>query len=167
MKTGQAGIDLIKRWEGLHDGDLSLIGLQPKMCPAAIWTEGYGRAMIDPETGDFLRGSANRRKAFRLATIMTESEAEAALAEDLGPRERSVESLVRVVPLNQGQFDALVSFVYNLGHGALSRSTLLRKLNAGDYEGASKEFIKWNKSQGRVLRGLTARREEETSLFRG
>lgn len=164
MKTGNGGIDLIKKWEGLHDGDLSMIGLQPKMCPAAIWTEGYGRAMLDPDTGDFLRGSVNRRKAFRLATIKTEEEAEAALAEDLQPRERSVLSLVRV-PLTQGQFDAIVSFVYNLGHGALQRSTLLRKLNSGDYDGASREFIKWNKSQGRVLRGLTLRREDETRLF--
>ena len=67
--------------------------------------------------------------------------------------------------LTQGQFDALVSFTYNLGARSLSTSTLLKKLNAGDYRGAADEFPRWNKAGGQVLAGLTRRREAERSLF--
>ena len=70
------------------------------------------------------------------------------------------------VPLTQNQFDALVSFAFNVGVGGFKGSTLLKKLNAGDYEGAANEFAKWNKSAGRVLPGLTRRRSEEADLFR-
>lgn len=69
------------------------------------------------------------------------------------------------VPLTQGQLDALVSFTYNLGRGSLYRSTLRRKLNAGDYCGAASEFPKWNKAGGRVLKGLVKRRAQEQALF--
>ena len=69
------------------------------------------------------------------------------------------------VKLNQNQFDALVSFTYNLGAGALGSSTLLGKLNRGDFEGAADEFPKWNKAGGKVLNGLVKRRAAERSLF--
>lgn len=69
------------------------------------------------------------------------------------------------VPLNQNQFDALASFTYNLGETNLSSSTLLKKLNAKDYTGASNEFLKWNRAGGKVLNGLVRRREAERNLF--
>ncbi|EAA7932780.1 lysozyme, partial [Salmonella enterica subsp. enterica] len=78
--------------------------------------------------------------------------------------ESDVSRLVKV-RLTQGQFDALVSFAYNLGARTLSTSTLLRKLNAGDYAGAADEFLCWNKAGGKVLKGLTRRREAERALF--
>ena len=78
--------------------------------------------------------------------------------------ESDVSNLVKV-KLTQGQFDALVSFAYNLGARALSTSTLLQKLNAGDYTGAADEFPRWNKAGGKVLPGLTWRREAERALF--
>ena len=80
--------------------------------------------------------------------------------------ERAVLDAVKV-PLTQGQFDALVSLAYNIGSGALRSSTLLRVLNAGDYEGAADQFLRWNRGGGRVLPGLTRRREAERKLFRG
>jgi len=80
--------------------------------------------------------------------------------------ERAVRKLV-TVPLNSHQFDALVSFCYNCGEGNLSRSTLLKKVNAGDHVGAAKEFHKWNKGGGKVLPGLTRRRASESLLYQG
>ena len=69
------------------------------------------------------------------------------------------------VPINQNQFDALVSFSFNCGSGALKKSTLLRKLNARDFSGAANEFLKWNKSNGIILEGLVKRRKDERELF--
>jgi hypothetical protein len=79
--------------------------------------------------------------------------------------EKAVQRLVKV-KLNQNQFDALVSFAYNCGEGNLAKSTLLKRVNAGDFEGAAQEFHKWNKGGGQVLRGLVRRRKAESDLFR-
>jgi len=95
MKTGQQGIDLIKEFESLHDGDLKKIGLQPKMDPVGIWTEGYGRAMRD-DKGNFLKGAANKSIAEKRATISTEKEAEMALRQDLTVYERIVSSKLKI-----------------------------------------------------------------------
>lgn len=97
---------------------------------------------------------------------ITEEEGAALLAKDLGPREAAVRANVHV-PLTQNQFDALVSFVYNVGAGNFRSSTLLKLLNAGDYDGAAAEFAKWNKSQGKVLPALVARRADEQQQFMG
>jgi GH24 family phage-related lysozyme (muramidase) len=83
---------------------------------------------------------------------------------DLAPREVAVSRLI-TVPLNQNQFDALVSFVFNLGSGALQCSTLRRRLNAGAYLEAADEFPKWVYAGGRKLKGLVRRREAERILF--
>lgn len=98
--------------------------------------------------------------------VWTQAQADAAFIEDLRKFERGVAALVKV-PLTQGQFDALVSFAYNVGLKALETSTLLRLVNVGDYEGASLQFPKWNKNDGTVMRGLTRRRYAEQALFRG
>lgn len=104
----------------------------------------------------------------------TQQQADDAFIADLRHFERGVTSLVNV-PLTQGQFDALVSFAYNVGLDidsdtiaeGLGDSTLLRKLNAGDYAGAALEFLKWNKNDGKPMRGLTRRRHAEMGRFNG
>ncbi|EBG9759466.1 lysozyme, partial [Salmonella enterica] len=96
--------------------------------------------------------------------MIDEATAERLLKTGLVGYENDVSRLVKV-KLTQGQFDALVSFAYNLGARTLSTSTLLRKLNAGDYAGAADEFLRWNKAGGKVLNGLTRRREAERALF--
>jgi lysozyme len=91
-------------------------------------------------------------------------QAESWLRDDAEKAARAVIKLVRV-PLNQNQFDALVSFTFNLGEGALQRSTLLKKLNAGDYPGTALEFRRWVYSGGKILTGLVTRRTIERDLF--
>jgi len=95
---------------------------------------------------------------------ITQEIAENLLRSGLAQYEKGVTRLVNVA-INQNQFDALVDFAYNLGVKALEGSTLLKKLNAGDYAGAATEFPKWNKAGGKVLNGLTRRREAERALF--
>ena len=92
------------------------------------------------------------------------AECDEAFLEDMETFERDVRKLVRV-PLEPYQFDALVSFTYNCGGGNLAKSTLLKKVNAGDFEGAAQEFHKWNKANGKVLKGLTRRRASESLMF--
>ena len=96
--------------------------------------------------------------------VISESQGEELLKEDLIRFERAVNNLV-TVPLNQKQFDALVSFAFNCGVSAFSRSTLLRRLNEGDYNTASKEFHKWVHAGRKRLPGLVTRRREESQLF--
>lgn len=139
MKTSQKGIDLIKKFEGCR--------LTAYKCPAGVWTIGYGHT----------RGVKKGQR-------ITQKQAESYLKSDLREYEKSVEKAVKVT-LNQNQFDALISFTYNCGVAALQGSTLLKKLNAGDYKGASAEFPRWNKSSGRVLNGLKYRRKAERELF--
>ena len=95
---------------------------------------------------------------------ITQAQADQYIANDVATFERAVNMLVNV-PLNQNQFDALVSFTYNLGATNLSASTLLKKLNSKDYNGAAGEFQKWNKAGGKVMTGLVRRRKAEMELF--
>ncbi len=141
MKTSPAGIALITHFEGLR-----LIAYQDSV---GVWTIGYGHTGPDVKPG----------------LTITRQNAETLLANDLTRFEHGVQRLV-TVPLNQNQFDALVSFSYNLGLGSLQQSTLLKKLNAGDYPGAAAQFPRWNKAGGKVLPGLVARREAEATLFK-
>ena len=139
MKTQNA--DIIKHHEGLV--------LHAYLCPAGVPTIGYGH------TGGVSMGD-----------VITEKKADELLKKDLRSAEYAVNKYVNV-DLNQNQFDALVSFVFNLGAGNFKSSTLLRKLNFSDYDGAASEFKRWNKAGGRVLAGLTKRRLAEEKLFRG
>lgn len=141
MKTSQKGIDLIKKFEGCR--------LEAYRCPAGVWTIGYGHT----------KGVQERMK-------ITQAQAEEFLREDLRVYEQAVERCVKV-PLSQNQFDALVSFCYNCGGEALRTSTLLRLLNESKYSEAAGQFLRWNKAGGKVLAGLTRRREEERALFLG
>lgn len=95
---------------------------------------------------------------------ITDKECDDILARDLHAVEKQVNDPVKV-HLTQNQFDALVSFTFNVGGGAFKGSTLLKKLNAGDYAGAADQFLVWNKAGGKVLKGLTTRRESERKQF--
>ena len=95
---------------------------------------------------------------------ITPATADSLLSSGVVQYEKGVTGLVKVA-VNQNQFDALVDFAYNLGVNALAGSTLLKKLNAGDFAGAADEFPKWNKAGGKVLKGLVRRRAAERSLF--
>lgn len=139
MKTSKNGINLIKNFEGCR--------LEAYLCPAMVWTIGYGH------TENVKRGDK-----------ITEVQAETLLIIDLQKFENAVNNAVRV-PLNQNQFDALVSFTFNIGIGNFKSSTLLKKLNASEYGLAACEFGRWNKSRGRILDGLTKRRRAEKELF--
>jgi len=158
-----AGLDLIKSFEGITDGDPQTVNLDPYLDPVGIWTIGWGHAI---RVGNaYLRGPENREPACALYPGgITLTQAEALLRADVLDTCRDVESLIQV-PLTDNQFAALVSFTYNLGAGNLKKSTLLRLVNEGNFEGAAKEFHKWNKAGGHVLPGLTRRRAAEAELF--
>jgi GH24 family phage-related lysozyme (muramidase) len=95
---------------------------------------------------------------------ITEAEAERLLRGDLDWVEAAIADLVKA-PLTQNQYDALASFIFNIGRTQFSNSTMLKLLNAKDYEGATAQFPRWNKQKGRVLKGLTNRRNQEQQLF--
>jgi lysozyme len=152
MKTGQAGLKLIKEFEGCLEKVPGQPGrYQPYICPAGVLTIGWGH-------------TNHHGRKFDERSIWTKAECDFVLTDDLRGFERAVERLVKV-DLNQNQFDALVSFAYNCGEGNLEKSTLLKKVNARDFAGAAAEFAKWNKGGGKVLRGLVRRREAEAKLF--
>lgn len=147
----QAAVDLIKEFEGFIDH------WYPD--PAHGWkvpTCCYGHTDAAGEP----KYAATKAKTF------TKAEGEAILRRDLNDVVEHVSSKVKVT-LNPYQFGALVSFTFNLGAGNFDKSTLLKKVNAGDYAGAAKEFAKWNKAGGQVLKGLTRRRAAEAALFAG
>lgn len=133
------GLDLIKQAEGCR--------LRAYRDSAEIWTIGYGHT-AGVKAGDRI----------------TPLQADKLLREDVRTAEADVNRLV-TVPLTQGQFDALCSFTFNLGSGNLSRSKLLLKLNAGDYDGAAAEFPKWCRTGGKRLPGLVRRRNAEQARF--
>lgn len=170
-KTDQAGIDLIKSFEGIPDGDPSTVNLDAYLDPIGIWTIGWGHAIVFGN--DFLRESVpvnrNNLKNKGLARSLypggiTLAEAEDLLRADLGETEREIEYLVKV-DITDNQFAALVSFAFNVGAGNLRKSTLLRRVNQGKMDLAVAEFDRWNKAGGKVLSGLTRRRAAEAALF--
>ncbi len=134
------GIDLIKEFEGLR--------LKAYRDPVGVWTIGYGHTGRDVKPGQ----------------VISQARAEQLLKGDTGWAQDAVRRSVKV-PLSQGQFDALTSFTYNLGAGALASSTLVKKLNARDYAGAQKEFGRWVHAGGQVLAGLVRRRAAEAKMF--
>ena len=139
MKTSPKGIALIKEFEGLR--------LKAYQCPGGVWTIGYGHT-----TG------------VRPGMVITEAQAEEYLKADLIVFERYLNGLG--LALNQNQFDALVSFIYNVGTGNFSNSTLLRKVRANPQDNSiMDEFLRWVYSKGRVLPGLQRRRLDEMKLY--
>ena len=162
-EINQAGLDLIKSFEGIVDGDPTTVNLDPYLDPVGIWTIGWGHAIRDGN--DFLRGRENKKRASALyAGGITREQAETLLKADLIDACRDVQAMVGP-RCSDNQFAALVSFAFNCGVTNLKKSTLLRLFTAGDFTGAATEFVKWNKAAGKVLAGLTRRREAESALF--
>lgn len=144
MQISKRGIELIKSFEGLR-----LDAYPDPGTGGAPWTIGFGTTNgVNP------------------GMSITADRAEELLREDVKRFEGYVDRLVKV-PLTQGQFDALVSFAYNLGPGALEKSTLLDQLNRGDYDSAAEQFGRWVKAGGKTLAGLVRRRAAERALFEG
>ena len=165
----QEAVDLIKSFEGIPDGDPSTVNIDAYLCPANVWTIGWGHAIVD--RGVQLKGAAHLAKARALYPGgITREQAEALLRGDLVPRAASLSRLLKVA-LNDAQFGALISLLFNIGLGNLSASTLLRKLNAGDRAGAADQFMAWDKARVngvlQALAGLTRRRKAERAMFLG
>ncbi len=159
MKVSPAAIRMIKHHEGVRT--------RPYRCPALLWTVGVGH-VIDPSH------AAVKYEERRTLPIpegwdrsLSMGEVDAILAQDLGRFERGVARLCPSAVDYQGQFDALVSFSFNVGLGNLQRSSLRMKHNRGDFEEAADEFMKWTKAGGRVLPGLVKRRQDERALYVG
>ncbi|HFO0262112.1 MULTISPECIES: lysozyme [Serratia] len=144
MKISDDGMALIKRFEGLR--------LQAYQDSVGVWTIGYG----------WTQPVAGRKVGAGMA--IDAATAERLLVCGVAQFEQGVERRVAVT-ITQGQFDALVSFAYNLGLRALEKSTLLRRLNAGDRQGAADQFDRWVNAGGVRLDGLVARRAAERALF--
>ncbi len=140
MKISQAGIDLIKRYEGFVS--------KPYLCPAGVWTVGYG----------------STRGVTRDTPPVTKEQAEEILRRDVKSAEAAV---MRLCPSlkKQNRFDAIVSFTFNLGAGALQRSTLRQKINRKDHLDVPPELMKWIHAGGRKLPGLVARRAAEGYMY--
>jgi len=139
MKISKNGIELIKKYEGCK--------LNAYLCPANVWTIGYGHT-----------------KNVKEGDKITQEMAEQLLVNDLQQFENAVNAYC-LRALTQNQFDALISFVFNLGSVAFRASTLLKRINANQMELAALEFERWNKAGGKVLEGLTKRRKDEKALF--
>lgn len=137
----QLGIDLVKQFEGFSP--------RPYLCPAGHLTIGYGHLVKDHETFYYEIG---------------QEQGEYLLKKDLESAERAVSRLARA-GVSDSQFDALVSFTYNLGAGAFQRSTLRRKVNRGEDPEVPAEFLRWVWAGGRRLRGLIRRRQAEAVLY--
>lgn len=159
-KVDEKGLELITHYEGLHDGDLTRIGLQPKLCPAGIWTAGWGHAIV--YNNKFLKGKENYELACSLFVDLTVQQANDLLLKDLQYYENQINSLN--LNINQNQFNALVSFIYNVGFSAFLGSTLLKRIKTKTGS-ITEAFGMWNKCGGVALAGLTARRTTEANLF--
>ncbi|MEM2124985.1 MAG: lysozyme [Candidatus Methanosuratincola sp.] len=142
MLTSPLAIKLIKHFEGLR--------LKPYLCPAGYTTIGYGHVLSSGES----------------IQSLTEAEAEALLLTDITRAERAVLRLI-TVPLTPSQFDSLVDFVFNLGAGALQRSTLRQKINRQEHEDVPNEFLRWVYAGGKRLNGLVKRRTFDALLYQG
>lgn len=142
MKTSQAGIDLICRFEGFVS--------KPYLCPAGVWTVGYG----------------STRGVTRDTPPVTKEQAEEILRRDVESAEAAVMRLCPALK-KQNRFDAIVSFTFNLGAGALQRSTLRQKINRKDHLDVPPELMKWIYAGGRKLPGLVARRAAEGAMYGG
>lgn len=140
MEYSKSGLQLTERFEGLR--------LEAYKDMVGVWTIGYGHTGPDVVEG----------------LTISQERAEALLAQDTQAAANAVNALVKV-SLTQGEFDALVDFVYNLGQGNFAASTMLRRLNEGDYSAAAEQFDVWDHAGGKQVAGLLRRRQDETSEF--
>ena len=145
MKISSKGLELIKEFEGFS--------ANAYLCQAKIPTIGYGNTFWQDGRKVRLGEQISKSKALELLEFVANKD----FADKIFP-------LIKV-EVNQNQFDAMVSLAYNIGVGAFSNSTLLKRVNAKDFIGAGNEFLKWDKSGGKPLLGLTRRRQREKELF--
>ena len=148
MNVSKAAIALIKHHEGVRS--------RPYRCPANLWTVGVGHLIGD---GKHLPDSWNR--------TFTEAEIDGLLKSDLRRFELGVHKMLPNVPLRQHEFDAIISFCFNLGLGCFQRSTLRQALLRGDKKAAMESLVKYCRAGGKILRGLQIRRLDERALFEG
>lgn len=141
MNISAEGKALIKKFEGCK--------LEAYRCAAGVWTIGYG-TIKNVERGQ----------------TITQQQADDMFDHEMKEYETYVNTAV-TVPLSQNQFDALVSWVFNLGNGNLQASTMLKVINSGDHAGVPAQIKRWNKAGGKVLDGLIRRREAEALLYQG
>lgn len=141
FKYSANGLALTKKFEGLR--------LEAYQDSVGVWTIGYGHTGPDVRAG----------------LTITEEEAATLLAADVAWAVACVNKAVTSA-IQQNQFDAMVDFTFNLGCASLLQSTLLRLVNAGDFDGAALQFLRWDKAGGRVVKGLTLRRQAEMDLFK-
>jgi lysozyme len=146
MKVSKECLKMLAHHEGVRQ--------KPYKCPAGLWTVGVGHLI-----GNGLELPDSWNRTFTLDEVYD------ILAKDVTRFERGVNKYI-TVPLRQNEFDALVSFSFNLGLGVLQRSTLRQALNRGDKEMAIQSLLKYNKAGGKVLKGLDKRRKDEAALFR-
>ncbi|MEP3245090.1 MAG: lysozyme [Sneathiella sp.] len=144
---------LIKKYEGLGDGDKLAPGLQPYICPAGVWTIGFGSIY-----------GLDRKRVTASTQAISEGQAELLVLRDMQHAERAVRRLVKV-PINQNQVASLTSFTFNLGAGALKSSTLLRRVNQFEWDDVPRQFQRWVFAGGRKLPGLVKRRREEALVW--
>lgn len=159
----QEAVDLVKKYEGIPDGDPSTVNIDPYLDPVNIWTIGWGHAIR--YDGRFLKGEADRAQTHALYPEgITLAQAETLLHADLIDTGSSIQTML-AVQVNDNEFGALTSFAFNLGCGNLRSSTLLKLLNANDRAGAADQFLRWVRADGKVLPGLVKRRSAERTLF--
>lgn len=189
--SSQKGVDLIKKWEGIMDGDPTTVPLDPYLCPANYWTIGWGHVVRDAD-GNMLKGRSTKNLAYSIYPGgITRAEAEILLRDDLKTFEATVNRLIKpaVVATSQNQFDAMVSLCFNIGGGNYGKSSVLRFHNANARSSnSSKEtaiqqivrqqrspanaadaFLLWNKATVngalKTLEGLVNRRADERTLY--
>ena len=148
MNVSKAGIALIKHHEGVRS--------RPYRCPARLWTVGVGHLIGD---GKLLPDSYNR--------TFTQEEIDGILKSDLRRFELGVHKMLPNVPLRQHEFDAIISFCFNLGLGCFQRSTLRQALLRGNKKAAMESLVKYCRAGGKILKGLQIRRLDEKALFEG
>lgn len=166
MKVSEKALKMLKHHEGVRT--------KPYRDVVALWTVGVGHLMYPEQaalpnkknarlgySGPYREDFAIKLEDFRQFSM---EEVDDILKRDLGRFERGVSRFI-TAPLSQNQFDALVSFSFNLGLGTLQRSTLRQKINRLDYKGAADEFLKYTMAGGKVFRGLVIRRNDERNLF--
>jgi lysozyme len=156
MKVSDKCIHMIMHHEGVRS--------KPYQCPALLWTIGVGH-VIDPHHA---KVKLDDRKQLPIPAgwdrVLSNDEIMDILKADLNRFEQGVLRLIKV-PLTQGQFDALVSFSFNVGLGNLQNSTLRMKVNRSEFTDAAEQFLVWTKAGGKVLKGLVTRRTDERALF--
>jgi lysozyme len=156
MKTSAAGIALIKHYEGVRQ--------KPYRCPALLWTIGVGHVLYPEQVKLSMKDRMSVQLRPEDNRIWSLQEVDEILKTDLRRFEKGVGKLIPVY-ITQGQFDALVSFSFNLGLGSLQRSTLRQKIIQSKTKEAAREILKYCMSNGKVLRGLQLRRKDEQVLF--